>query len=65
MNDDAKPVVVVGAGPAGLCAAIELKKAGAPVVLIDENDKPGGQLFKQIHKFFGSKEHQEIGRAHV
>ena len=58
MNDDAKPVVVVGAGPAGLCAAIELKKAGAPVVLIDENDKPGGQLFKQIHKFFGSKEHQ-------
>ena len=58
MKDDAKPVVVVGAGPAGLCAAIELKKAGAPVILIDENDKPGGQLFKQIHKFFGSKEHQ-------
>ena len=53
-----KPVVVVGAGPAGLCAAIELKKRGAPVILYDENDKPGGQLFKQIHKFFGSREHQ-------
>jgi NADPH-dependent 2,4-dienoyl-CoA reductase/sulfur reductase-like enzyme len=53
-----KPVVVVGAGPAGLCAAIELKKAGAPVILLDENDKPGGQLFKQIHKFFGSREHK-------
>ena len=53
-----KPVVVVGAGPAGLCAAIELKKRGAPVILYDENDKPGGQLFKQIHKFFGSHEHQ-------
>ena len=53
-----KPVVVAGAGPAGLCAAIELKKCGAPVILCDENDKPGGQLFKQIHKFFGSREHQ-------
>ena len=49
---------MVGAGPAGLCAAIELKKAGAPVILMDENSAPGGQLFKQIHKFFGSQEHQ-------
>ena len=53
-----KPVIVAGAGPAGLCAAIELKKRGAPVILCDENDKPGGQLFKQIHKFFGSHEHK-------
>jgi thioredoxin reductase len=28
------------------------------VTLIDENAKPGGQLFKQIHKFFGSWEHR-------
>ncbi len=27
-------------------------------MVIDENSRPGGQLFKQIHKFFGSKEHQ-------
>lgn len=58
MAQSNKPAVVVGAGPAGLCAAIELKKAGAPVILMDENAKPGGQLFKQIHKFFGSKEHK-------
>jgi|GEM_PF-5316917 len=58
MRNDEKPAIVVGAGPAGLCAAIELKKAGAPVVLMDENAKPGGQLFKQIHKFFGSQEHK-------
>jgi len=50
-------VVVIGAGPAGLAAAIEAAKAGAKVVVIDENEKPGGQLFKQIHKFFGSHEH--------
>ena len=50
-------IAVIGAGPAGLCAAIEARKLGARVTLIDENALPGGQLFKQIHKFFGSKEH--------
>jgi NADPH-dependent 2,4-dienoyl-CoA reductase/sulfur reductase-like enzyme len=52
-----KDVVVVGAGPAGLAAAIEAAKAGAEVLLVDLNIKAGGQLFKQIHKFFGSSEH--------
>ena len=51
-------VIVVGAGPAGLSAAIEAAKRGLKVVVFDENAKPGGQLFKQIHKFFGSKEHK-------
>lgn len=27
-------------------------------MVIDENRKPGGQLFKQIHKFFGSEVHK-------
>ena len=51
-------LIVVGAGPAGLSAAIEGAKKGMRVVVFDENDRPGGQLFKQIHKFFGSKEHK-------
>ncbi len=51
-------IAVVGAGPAGLSAAIEGARSGASVLLLDENDKPGGQLFKQIHKFFGSREHR-------
>ncbi|MBQ6496924.1 MAG: FAD-dependent oxidoreductase, partial [Firmicutes bacterium] len=51
-------ICIIGAGPAGLAAAIEAAQAGAKVTLIDENHKAGGQLFKQIHKFFGSKAHQ-------
>lgn len=64
-----KDVVVVGAGPAGLSAAIEAGRAGADTLLVDLNIKPGGQLFKQIHKFFGSSVHRsgtrgiDIGRA--
>ncbi|KAF0092657.1 MAG: FAD-dependent pyridine nucleotide-disulfide oxidoreductase [Fusobacteria bacterium] len=50
-------IVIIGAGPAGLGAAVEASKVGAKVLLVDENKLPGGQLFKQIHKFFGSKEH--------
>ena len=51
-------LIVVGAGPSGLSAAIEAAKKGLNVIVFDENAKPGGQLFKQIHKFFGSKEHK-------
>ncbi len=51
-------LIIVGAGPSGLSAAVEAAKRGIQVVVFDENEKPGGQLFKQIHKFFGSKEHK-------
>ena len=51
-------LVVIGAGPAGLSAAIEGSSKGMKTIVFDENSRPGGQLFKQIHKFFGSKEHQ-------
>lgn len=51
-------LIVIGAGPAGLSAAIEGARAGMKVIIFDENARPGGQLFKQIHKFFGSKEHK-------
>lgn len=46
-------LAVVGAGPAGLCAALEAARYGIKVALIDRNDRPGGQLVKQTHKFFG------------
>lgn len=51
-------MIVIGAGPAGLSAAIEAAKHGMKPIVFDENARPGGQLFKQIHKFFGSKEHK-------
>src|SRR5918998_5636327 len=35
------PVVVVGAGPVGLCAAIDLALRGVPVVLVDDSDRIG------------------------
>ena len=48
-------LIVIGAGPAGLSAAAAAGRAGMEVAVFDENAGPGGQLFKQIHKFFGSR----------
>ncbi len=47
-------VAIVGAGPAGLSAAIVLARYGVDVHVIDEGERQGGQLVKQTHQFFGS-----------
>ncbi len=56
--------IVVGAGPAGLSAAAELGRAGARTLVLDRDTRPGGQLVKQTHKFFGS-EKQRAGTRGV
>ncbi len=48
-------IAIVGAGPAGLEAAVWAGKF-ANVIVIDENPLIGGQLIKQTHKFFGSRD---------
>ncbi|MFZ7103165.1 MAG: NAD(P)/FAD-dependent oxidoreductase [Peptococcaceae bacterium] len=49
-------ILIIGGGPAGMVAAIEAAELGADVVLAERDDRLGGQLIKQTHKFFGSKE---------
>lgn len=48
-------LVVIGGGPAGLCATINAAKSGANVLLVERDKKLGGQLVKQTHMFFGSE----------
>lgn len=47
-------VAVIGAGPAGLSAAIEAKKAGAETLIIERGNEAGGILPQCIHNGFGS-----------
>ncbi len=49
-------LLVIGGGPGGLAAALAAAKYGLQVVLVDGYHKLGGQLLKQTHKFFGSKD---------
>ena len=46
--------LIIGGGPAGLSAAIELGHAGVRTLIVDDKHKLGGKLVLQTHKFFGS-----------
>jgi sarcosine oxidase subunit alpha len=48
-------ILIIGGGPAGLCAAQAASSLGASVLICERDDFVGGQLVKQTHKFFGSK----------
>ncbi len=47
-------VLIIGGGPAGISAAIELGTAGADVLVVDDKQELGGKLSLQTHNFFGS-----------
>ena len=48
------PVLILGGGPAGLSAALELSKSNVKSILIDDKHRLGGKLVLQTHRFFGS-----------
>lgn len=50
------PVLIIGGGPAGLSAAIELGRLGVKTLLVDDKSHLGGKLVLQTHRFFGSTE---------
>jgi len=47
-------VLIIGGGPAGLSAAIELGKLNINALLVDDKNRLGGKLILQTHRFFGS-----------
>ena len=51
-------VGVVGAGPGGMAAARRLAAAGLQVVVLDEGQRAGGQIFRQLPR--GAESHGRI-----
>ncbi len=54
-------VVIIGAGPAGLAAREELNKNNIDNIVIDNNDKIGGQFLMQTHQFFFFEKEKKFG----
>ncbi len=54
-------VLVIGGGPAGLAAALELGASGVDTLLVDDKHELGGKLVLQTHKFFGSEQDSRAG----
>ncbi len=48
-------VVVVGAGPSGIAAAIDAASGGASVLLVDENPVSGALMGNDVPLFFGGR----------
>ena len=47
-------VLIVGGGPAGITAALELAPHGIDVMIVDDKHRLGGKLVLQTHSFFGT-----------
>ncbi len=54
-------VLIIGGGPAGISAAIQLNELGIDTLLLDDKDRIGGKLALQTHKFFGTKQETYAG----
>ncbi len=48
MPADSVDIAIVGAGPAGMSAALEAAARGARVLLLDEQPAPGGQIYRGV-----------------
>lgn len=54
-------VAIIGAGPAGLATREILNQHGVDNLVIDNNDKIGGQFLMQTHQFFFFEKEKKFG----
>lgn len=58
-------LAIVGGGPAGLAAAIAARQAGIEAVVLDDNEQPGGQIYRQPPRAFAVEDPSGIGKDYV
>ncbi|MDO8879912.1 MAG: FAD-dependent oxidoreductase [Coriobacteriia bacterium] len=61
-NTQGKRVAIIGSGPSGLSAALDLMRLGYGVVMFEREDKPGGALYTGVPTYRLPREvlHREI-----
>lgn len=57
---DTFDLAIIGAGPAGLAAAITAAPLGVKTIVLDEQPEPGGQIYRSVESLSGRKEALQI-----
>jgi NADPH-dependent 2,4-dienoyl-CoA reductase/sulfur reductase-like enzyme len=60
----ATEVLVIGAGPAGIAAAITAAEHGRNVLVLDDNRKPGGQIWREASTTTAASTHAKDSKKH-
>jgi thioredoxin reductase len=50
MSSELIDLLIIGAGPAGMSAAVEARRHGLDVLVLDEQPSPGGQIYRNIRE---------------
>ncbi len=58
-------LLIVGAGPAGLSAAITARRHGLDVLVVDEQPAPGGQIWRNVEAVAGTPRAAVLGKAYA
>ena len=64
-------LLIVGAGPAGMAAAVAARRHGLSVLVVDDQAAPGGQIWRAVETVAATPRGArlgaayQIGRAHV
>jgi thioredoxin reductase len=58
-------VLVIGAGPAGIEAAVAARAAGAEATIVDEAPQAGGQVYRAMPQTFAARDPARLGPDHA
>ncbi len=58
-------LLIVGAGPAGMSAAVAAGRHGLDVLVVDEQPTPGGQIWRNIEAVAGTPRMDILGKAYA
>ena len=61
---NATDLLIVGAGPAGMAAAVAARRSGLDVLVIDDQPAPGGQIWRSVETVAATARGRLLGEAY-